>query len=180
MEKISKKYMSRTELILQNAAKINCQKKQITGGNVVIRLSRNIPVRPNRNHKLFFDNYFTSPDLQVFLAKKEYCPLALSVQTGYHSAHWNQRQNWRRWAGDQLMRRWLQWMTSKFHQHVGTTTKLWHFCRHLLDQSLWVKFLDGIARIHVIKTCLVLMLFQCITNTWVGSILLIRLLVSTV
>lgn len=37
-------------------------------GNVVIRLSRAIPA--NVNHKLFFDNYFTSPDLQLYLAKK--------------------------------------------------------------------------------------------------------------
>ena len=37
-------------------------------GNVVIRLSRTIP--PMVNHKLFYDNYFTSPDLQLYLAKK--------------------------------------------------------------------------------------------------------------
>jgi len=38
-------------------------------GNVVVCFSRSIPCRVN--HKLFFDNYFTSPDLQVYLAKKE-------------------------------------------------------------------------------------------------------------
>jgi len=37
-------------------------------GNVVVRLSRNVP--NNLNYKLYFDNYFTSPDLQVFLAKR--------------------------------------------------------------------------------------------------------------
>lgn len=37
-------------------------------GNVVIQLSRAIPT--NVNHKVYFDNYFTSPDLQLYLAKK--------------------------------------------------------------------------------------------------------------
>ena len=37
-------------------------------GNVVIRLARSIP--QNLNHKLFYDNFFTSPALQVYLAKK--------------------------------------------------------------------------------------------------------------
>lgn len=37
-------------------------------GNVVIRLTRHLP--PHVNHKVYFDNYFTSPDLQIFLAKK--------------------------------------------------------------------------------------------------------------
>jgi hypothetical protein len=37
-------------------------------GNVVIRLSRTIT--PNVNHKLLFDNYFNSPDLQLYLAGK--------------------------------------------------------------------------------------------------------------
>ena len=35
-------------------------------GNIVIRLSRSIP--RNVGHKLFFDNYFTSPQLQVYMA----------------------------------------------------------------------------------------------------------------
>jgi len=35
-------------------------------GNVVIRLSRGIPL--NKNHKLYFDNYFCSPSLQLYLA----------------------------------------------------------------------------------------------------------------
>jgi len=34
----------------------------------VIRLARSIPT--GINHKLFFDNYFTSPDLQIYLAKQ--------------------------------------------------------------------------------------------------------------
>lgn len=34
-------------------------------GNVVIRLSRSIP--DDKNHKLYFDNYFNSPYLQVQL-----------------------------------------------------------------------------------------------------------------
>lgn len=37
-------------------------------GNVVIRLSRVIPTLVN--HKDYFDNFFTSPDLQLYLAKK--------------------------------------------------------------------------------------------------------------
>lgn len=37
-------------------------------GNVVVRLSRSIP--EHVKHKLYFDNYFTSPDLQLYLAKK--------------------------------------------------------------------------------------------------------------
>jgi hypothetical protein len=37
-------------------------------GNVVIRLSRSIPL--NANFKLYYDNYFNSPQLQVFLAKR--------------------------------------------------------------------------------------------------------------
>jgi len=37
-------------------------------GNVVIQLSRTIP--PMVNHKLFYDNYFRSPDLQLYFAKK--------------------------------------------------------------------------------------------------------------
>ena len=37
-------------------------------GNVIVRLSRSIP--HGMNHKLYFDNYFTSPQLQVFLAGK--------------------------------------------------------------------------------------------------------------
>ena len=37
-------------------------------GNVVVRLSRSIP--PNVNHKVYFDNYFNSPDLQIYLATK--------------------------------------------------------------------------------------------------------------
>jgi Transposase IS4 len=34
-------------------------------GNVVIRLSRSLQ---NVNYKLYFDNYFNSPDLQIALA----------------------------------------------------------------------------------------------------------------
>jgi hypothetical protein len=37
-------------------------------GNVVVRLSRSIP--SNVNYKVYFDNYFNSPELQLFLAKK--------------------------------------------------------------------------------------------------------------
>jgi hypothetical protein len=37
-------------------------------GNVVVRLSRSLPV--NVGHKLYFDNYFTNPDLQIYLAKR--------------------------------------------------------------------------------------------------------------
>lgn len=37
-------------------------------GNVVVRLARSIP--SGLNHKLFFDNYFTSPELQIQLAKR--------------------------------------------------------------------------------------------------------------
>ena len=37
-------------------------------GNVVIRLARSI--QTGINHKLFFDNYFTSPELQIYLAKQ--------------------------------------------------------------------------------------------------------------
>jgi len=41
-------------------------------GNVVVRLARSVPM--GISHKLFFDNYFTSPDLQVYLAKQGiYC-----------------------------------------------------------------------------------------------------------
>ena len=36
-------------------------------GNVVVRLSRSIP--HHLNYKLFYDNYFTGPELQMFLAK---------------------------------------------------------------------------------------------------------------
>jgi len=35
IEKNSKKYLPRTELILQNAAEINCQRKQITGEKLI-------------------------------------------------------------------------------------------------------------------------------------------------
>jgi len=37
-------------------------------GNVVIRLTRIVP--SNKNHKLYFDNYFTSPALQLHLASR--------------------------------------------------------------------------------------------------------------
>lgn len=37
-------------------------------GNVVIRMSRNIP--NNAHHKLFFDNYYTSLPVMVYLEKK--------------------------------------------------------------------------------------------------------------
>ena len=37
-------------------------------GNVVIRLSRNVPEQVN--YRLYFDNYFNSPDLQIYLATK--------------------------------------------------------------------------------------------------------------
>jgi len=41
-------------------------------GNVVVCLARSVPTVIS--HKLFFDNYFTSPDLQVYLAKQGiYC-----------------------------------------------------------------------------------------------------------
>jgi len=37
-------------------------------GNVVIRLARAVP--PNVHHKLYFDNYFNSPKLQICLAQR--------------------------------------------------------------------------------------------------------------
>ena len=37
-------------------------------GNIIIRLARSIP--SNLNHKLYFDNYFTNPEVQVFLAQR--------------------------------------------------------------------------------------------------------------
>jgi len=37
-------------------------------GNVVIRLTRSVPT--NVKYKVYFDNYFNSPDLQLFLAKR--------------------------------------------------------------------------------------------------------------
>lgn len=37
-------------------------------GNGVVRLSRQIP--RNANHKLYFDNYYTSPKVMVYLAKQ--------------------------------------------------------------------------------------------------------------
>ena len=37
-------------------------------GNIVIRLARSVP--SHVNHKLYFDNYFNSPKLQIFLAKR--------------------------------------------------------------------------------------------------------------
>jgi hypothetical protein len=36
--------------------------------NIVVRLCREVPV--NKNHKVFFDNFFNSPALQVYLAKR--------------------------------------------------------------------------------------------------------------
>ena len=36
------------------------------GSNVVIRLARTVP--SDKNHKLYFDNYFNCPDLQIYLA----------------------------------------------------------------------------------------------------------------
>lgn len=38
-------------------------------GNIVLRLASTIP--DNQSHKLFFDNWFTSVDLQVTLQKKK-------------------------------------------------------------------------------------------------------------
>ena len=36
--------------------------------NIIIRLARSIP--SNLNHKLYFNNYFTNPEIQVFLAQR--------------------------------------------------------------------------------------------------------------
>ena len=47
---------------------LNDEKDCGASGNVVIRLARSIP--SNVNHKVFYDNYFNSPDLQIVLARR--------------------------------------------------------------------------------------------------------------
>ncbi|KAG5895691.1 hypothetical protein JTB14_027014 [Gonioctena quinquepunctata] len=43
------------------------------GGNVVTRLTESVP--KNMNHKIFFDNWFNNPNLQIYLAKNGLLPL---------------------------------------------------------------------------------------------------------
>ncbi|KAG5871836.1 hypothetical protein JTB14_028776 [Gonioctena quinquepunctata] len=42
-------------------------------GNVVTRLTETVP--KNMNHKIFFDNWFNNPNLQIYLAKNGLLPL---------------------------------------------------------------------------------------------------------
>ena len=56
-------YTGKQEMpVLENES--NCG----VSGNIVIRLARAVP--SHLNHKLFFDNYFNCPKLQIFLAKR--------------------------------------------------------------------------------------------------------------
>lgn len=48
-------------------------------GNVVVRMSRKIP--PNAHHKLFYDNYYTSLPVMIYLQKKKTNPCCWYFQT---------------------------------------------------------------------------------------------------
>ena len=54
-------YTGKTDNLLREG-ELDC----VASGNVVIRLAQSVP--ENLNYILFFDNYFTSPDLLIHLA----------------------------------------------------------------------------------------------------------------
>lgn len=72
-------YTGKTENVLREG-ELDCG----ASGNVVARLSRSVP--KNLNHKLFFDNYFTSPDLLIHLASEVSFLLAQCDLIVFHSA----------------------------------------------------------------------------------------------
>ena len=56
-------YTGKSDNVLQDG-KVDCG----ASGNVVIRLCRQVP--SHHNYKVYYDNYFTSPALQIFLAQR--------------------------------------------------------------------------------------------------------------
>ena len=145
-------------------------------GNVVVRLSRCIP--DNENFKVFFDNYFNSPDLQATLAKRG----ILSVGT----VRTNKLPNFPLPSDAELKKHGRGAHAEKvaFAGNVKMSVVRWFdnrpvtLCQLLCAPSLWEMSGDGTKprkkkySFHAHK------LFQSTTNTWAVLICLINLLGS--
>jgi len=141
-------------------------------GNVVIRLSWAVPA--NVNHKVYFNNYFTSPDLQLYLAKKGIWSIGTVRGNRIPQCSLKSDVDLRSWAAALSTRTLQQWTATRLCQCDGLTTKLLRCCQPLSDVGPEQKSHAGMERISATKKSSAQILFLYTTSTWAELIWLTR------